>query len=38
VTLRLKCFEDAELPVSPPVAPDSPAVVKGSLKKQPGCR
>jgi hypothetical protein len=38
VTLRLKCFEDAELPVSPPTSGESPAVVKGSLKKQPGCK
>jgi hypothetical protein len=38
VTLRLKCFEDAELPVNPPTSGESPAVVKGSLKKQPGCK
>ncbi len=38
VTLRLKCFADAELPVSPPLSGEGAAVVKGSLKKQPGCR
>ncbi|MFL5343664.1 MAG: protein kinase domain-containing protein [Hyalangium sp.] len=38
VTLRLKCFEETELPVSPPASGESPAVVKGSLKKQPGCK
>jgi eukaryotic-like serine/threonine-protein kinase len=38
VTLRLKCFEDAELPVNPPTSGESPAVVKGALKKQPGCK
>jgi hypothetical protein len=38
VTLRLKCFEETEVPVNPSASGDSPAVVKGSLKKQPGCR
>jgi hypothetical protein len=36
VTLRLKCFDEAELPV-PPSSGDTP-LVKGTLKKQPGCK
>jgi eukaryotic-like serine/threonine-protein kinase len=38
VTLRLKCFQEAELPVNPPAPGESQALVKGSLKKQPGCK
>jgi serine/threonine protein kinase len=38
VTLRLKCFQEAELPVNPPAPGESEALVKGSLKKQPGCK
>ncbi|WP_224244168.1 serine/threonine protein kinase [Hyalangium gracile] len=38
VTLRLKCFEEAELPVSLASSGDGPPVVKGALKKQPGCK
>ncbi|MDY7228569.1 serine/threonine protein kinase [Hyalangium rubrum] len=38
VTLKMKCFEDAELPVNPSTSGESPALVKGSLKKQPGCK
>jgi hypothetical protein len=38
VTLRLRCFEETELPVNPSTSGDSPAVVKGALKKQPGCK
>jgi hypothetical protein len=37
VTLRLKCFEEAGLSVRPP-APGELAMVKGALKKQPGCK
>jgi len=36
VTLRMKCFDDAELPV-PSASGDTP-VLKGALKKQPGCK
>jgi hypothetical protein len=36
VTLRMKCFDDAELPV-PSSTGDTP-VLKGALKKQPGCK
>jgi serine/threonine protein kinase len=36
VTLRLKCFDEAELPI-PPSSGDTP-LVKGALKKQPGCK
>ncbi|MBN1207002.1 MAG: protein kinase [Myxococcaceae bacterium] len=38
VTLKLKCFEEAELSVNPPAAGETQAVVKGALKKQPGCK
>ncbi len=38
ITLRLKCFEEAEVPVSPPASGEAEALVKGSLKKQPGCK
>jgi hypothetical protein len=37
VTLKMKCFEDADLQVSPPRSGEQ-ALVKGSLKKQPGCK
>jgi len=37
VTLKMKCFEDANLPVSP-TGSSEPAVVKGALKKQPDCK
>jgi hypothetical protein len=37
VTLKMKCFEDANLPVSPTDSSE-PAVVKGALKKQPDCK
>jgi hypothetical protein len=36
VTLRLKCFEEAELPV-PPSSGGTP-LVKSALKKQAGCK
>jgi hypothetical protein len=36
VTLRMKCFDDAELPV-PSTSGETP-VLKGELKKQPGCK
>ncbi|WP_224366729.1 serine/threonine protein kinase [Hyalangium versicolor] len=38
VTLRLRCFEETDVPVSPSSSGESPAVAKGSLKKQPGCK
>jgi hypothetical protein len=37
VTLKMKCFDDADLPVNPPSSGEQ-ALVKGSLKKQPGCK
>ncbi len=37
VTLKMKCFEDANLPVAPPSSGE-PALVKGALKKQPDCK
>jgi serine/threonine protein kinase len=37
LTLKMKCFEDANLPVNPPSSSE-PALVKGSLKKQPDCK
>ena len=36
VTLRMKCFDDAELAV--PSASGETPVLKGALKKQPGCK
>jgi eukaryotic-like serine/threonine-protein kinase len=36
VTLRMKCFDDAELPV--PSTSGGTPVLKGALKKQPGCK
>ncbi|MDC0709690.1 protein kinase [Stigmatella sp. ncwal1] len=38
VTLRMKCFQETEVPVVGPASGESQAVAKGSLKKQPGCR
>jgi serine/threonine protein kinase len=37
VTLKMKCFEDANLTVNPPSSGEQ-ALVKGSLKKQPDCK
>jgi serine/threonine protein kinase len=37
LTLKMKCFEDANLPVNPGSSSE-PALVKGSLKKQPDCK
>jgi serine/threonine protein kinase len=37
LTLKMKCFEDANLPVNPSSSSE-PALVKGSLKKQPDCK
>jgi serine/threonine protein kinase len=36
VTLRMKCFDDAELPV--PASSGGTPLLKGALKKQPGCK
>jgi eukaryotic-like serine/threonine-protein kinase len=38
VTLRLRCFQDANVTVTAPAAGEPQALVRGTLKKQPGCR
>ncbi|SET27369.1 serine/threonine-protein kinase [Stigmatella erecta] len=38
VMLRLRCFQDTPVAVTAPAAGESQALLKGTLRKQPGCR